>query len=327
MTKNKFSDMKEKLFTIVFFFFLVVGAIGFYQKMHTNSDKKIVFLNNKISPGNSPGKLELAGSLEFGPDAIYEVELKDLSGAGLGHDIIEVSDNVDLDGTLEIVLDGYTPLDVDQFDIITFGGNVSGTFESINMPASMNDWEIDYGFLVPNKVTIYGPNIALPVTLVQFDAREEKAGVVLEWETASEINFDYFTIQHSADGIDFSLLDEIESSDLGRGFYSYVHKNPLKGINYYRLQMVDLDGSFEYSAIETVHVQANGSITFEPNPAFNMINFSEPVDDVKVYDQLGRELIHVYGTGQSLDVSELSNGIYFIAINNEKNTLKLIITK
>jgi len=82
----------------------------------------------------------------------------------------------------------------------------------------------------------------------------DTTNIELYWVTSNEINNDYFTIEKSNDGINFEIVEII----LGAGNsdilleYSFVDKNPINGISYYRLKQTDFDGKFEYSDIISV---------------------------------------------------------------------------
>jgi len=120
----------------------------------------------------------------------------------------------------------------------------------------------------------------LPVKLVRFSAsiftpsgdggREQ---VAVLWETATEINSSHFILERSSNGKDFSKIATIKTK--GAGVYEYVDTAvPLSfgeglGVRFYRLKMVDKDGSFTYSKIVSVSLTTNNSpqITFSPNPA------------------------------------------------------------
>ena len=91
--------------------------------------------------------------------------------------------------------------------------------------------------------------LSLPVHLSSFDASlvGDRCDVLLLWSTQSEENFDYFEVERSNDGISFTSIHQ----EQGRGGtisqnYSFID-NSLQNQYYYRLKMVDKDGSFEYS--------------------------------------------------------------------------------
>ncbi|MCP4124408.1 MAG: hypothetical protein GY751_21895, partial [Bacteroidetes bacterium] len=245
-----------------------------------------VLYDGLISPGHSPGKVTVTGNFTMGSGATYKCELTDPSqAAGVGYDQIDVTGDVALAGTLEIVLDGYSAVNSHYFEIMAFTGSLSGTFTTITgMPSG---WFIDYGNLVPQKVTIYGPTAPnpLPVELVylKVDPKEDKH--VLSWQTASEQNSDYFDIEHSTDAKRFSVIGKVKSQGTSYDThnYSYNHLSPARGINYYRLRQVDLDEKFEYSNIVSARWEAEDldgktGISFYPNPATGNISFDHPVE-------------------------------------------------
>ncbi|MDF9800229.1 hypothetical protein OKW21_005492 [Catalinimonas alkaloidigena] len=97
----------------------------------------------------------------------------------------------------------------------------------------------------------------LPVELTYFSASLLEPHVELNWETASEINSDFFAIERSENGKDFKEIGQLKAagdSDIPLQ-YSYIDEQASKrfsGSVFYRLRTVDFDGSFEYSDITTV---------------------------------------------------------------------------
>jgi hypothetical protein len=114
----------------------------------------------------------------------------------------------------------------------------------------------------------YGDNncilspILLPTGLIGFSGEHIHNGVLLTWKTASESNNDYFTFQHSPDGITFEeigILKGAGSTDVEQ-HYSFVHDRPSKGINYYKLSSTDYDGTIHDKGIISVFTQVNGIV-------------------------------------------------------------------
>jgi hypothetical protein len=141
------------------------------------------------------------------------------------------------------------------------------------------------------------PFSAMPITLKYFrTGAEQTNGVLLEWATAMEKNFDYFEVQVSADGFEFETITKVkgqgESNVLVK--YDYLHTSPVSGRNYYRLKSVDIDETFEYSSLVVAHWNgAIGGISVYPNPTANRritIAFSDETSDVQkmvLFDQTG----------------------------------------
>ena len=276
--------------------------------------KDIVLNDGLISPGNSPGKITITGDFTMDSSATYKCELKDLTGAGSGHDQIDISGNLILSGSLIISLLGYTPNNTDQFTIMKYGGTLSESFSSITgLPAG---WKIDYGVLFPGKITIYGSDSVTPIELLNFRAKKVERQVILTWQTASEQNSDYFIIEHSTDAKTFTSLERVMAQRESRSIhdYSYSDKNPATNINYYRLKQVDLDRKFTYSNITSV-VFNTKNISFYPNPASKTIFFNKPIESVIIQDMQGKEIIKRQIIKSNLDISKLQPGLYFIDIN------------
>lgn len=119
----------------------------------------------------------------------------------------------------------------------------------------------------------------LPIELLDFSAavvRNETA-VLLEWETASEINNHFFTIERSTDGFNwFEIHEQLgagNSNSLMR--YEHLDENPFLGISYYRLKQTDFDGQFEYFPIRSVRIeQGDVALLYRVNTLGQKVNDS-----------------------------------------------------
>ena len=110
----------------------------------------------------------------------------------------------------------------------------------------------------------------LPVELLLFQGREAHNEVVLEWTTATEENFDVFEVERSADGRHFEKIGYVYGVGNASGLthYAFTDEAPMAGNNYYRLKMVDLDQTYEYSPLTRVTTTGNTSAQslIYPNP-------------------------------------------------------------
>lgn len=181
---------------------------------------------------------------------------------------------------------------------------------------------------------------ALPVELLTFEGRPKQDQNILYWISASEENTDYYELQHSSNATTFTPLVELRAAgnSIEEQEYEYIDANPFKGPNYYRLKMVDFDGSFQFSKIIQLDQSLDQQrISLHPNPAkeevfirFDQV-LNEPVS-VAVYDLSGRRLIQQTGlqpiAEQRIDLSTLIYGMYLIEVNTAKETYrkKLLIT-
>jgi hypothetical protein len=179
----------------------------------------------------------------------------------------------------------------------------------------------------------------LPVELVFFTAILERNQVKLNFETASELNNLYFDIEHSTDGAKFNEIGQVNGfgTTSSKQNYSFVDKKPQKGINYYRLKQVDIDGKSEYSNIISIRVGQNKNIQIAPSPAIEMmqVTFDEINENSSRYEVIdvgGRVVLSgdVDADTESLfiDVSNLMSGIYTLqVISPEENLTKLFFKK
>lgn len=184
--------------------------------------------------------------------------------------------------------------------------------------------------------------VLLPVEFVFFDIQVEEEGVNLIWETATESNNQGFEIQRSQDGKIWEALD----FQLGAGSttepqrYSYLDKNALPGINYYRLKQIDYTGAFEYSKVVIAQIKDkyDDPLAF-PNPAKDFVYlslgkksaFASQKIRIKMFDALGGlvkslELTTVHEEIFEIPLSGLAVGAYTIEIDDdlERQYLRII---
>ncbi len=245
------------------------------------------------------------------------------SGAPSGEKILvySLSDSVYIDAT---TLTSPQSVDLTVPADSTYKNGVAAHFETTT---GCND--IEYYDAPP-------PCMSLPVELSQFEAHRENCDVRLNWTVESETQFSHYELQRSSNGISFHLLEEIASAGSnGRNIYQYLDRESSK-INYYRLKMVDLDGSVRYSKMLSVRndcYDGKRMIIF-PNPAvheqhtvLNVKLFSQdPQATLAITDLTGRNLKTMILPVQQdwnmirLNISDLPAGTYFIQHQRKDGT-------
>ncbi|MEM0992344.1 MAG: hypothetical protein AAGI49_04865 [Bacteroidota bacterium] len=169
----------------------------------------------------------------------------------------------------------------------------------------------------------------LPVELTFFEGQfTPKKGVELSWETAAEIDNQGFEIERTSDP---SKAWQPIAFVAGKGTtleiqaYHFIDKQPLSGINYYRLRQVDFDGAFEYSDIIAVKASIEQEkILLYPTTVKDILHIdiqsSETMNRppiIRFFDVMGRP-IQSYQDGRSIfTVSALPNGSYTVVIQLE----------
>ncbi|MBS1663348.1 MAG: T9SS type A sorting domain-containing protein [Bacteroidetes bacterium] len=116
----------------------------------------------------------------------------------------------------------------------------------------------------------------LPVVLVGFTAVSNDKNITLDWNTQIEANSSRFDIERSADGTSWTTIGSVMAkgnSSLPVS-YSFTDQNPLSGVGYYHLRMVDLDNSYVYSEVKVVRTSMVSAVSFFPNPAREYVNVS-----------------------------------------------------
>jgi hypothetical protein len=110
----------------------------------------------------------------------------------------------------------------------------------------------------------------LPVELTSFKGNVTAQGVALTWETASEKNNAYFSVQYSTDGRNFESVGYVEGNGTSAAAhqYSFTHKDPAGGKVYYRLKQVDYDNTSAYSKVIVLETKTKASLPLRvyPNP-------------------------------------------------------------
>ncbi|GAB4262364.1 MAG: hypothetical protein Kow0027_29830 [Saprospiraceae bacterium] len=240
-------------------------------------------------------------------------------------------------GTLSLTKSGNTPnvLTLDTDDIINYNSG------DIDVPNSNGDVYIKIGsnplgeydtaelgnngpgtIKPPAQLTSAGA-APLPVELTRFVASEMNESIVLEWATASELNNAGFEVQRSADGSLWEKIGWVDGHGTSLDFNVYVFEDfkPLKGVNYYRLQQVDYDGSMEYSPIVVVDMELSVQepVIF-PNPMGESAQVQLPEEWagslVSIFDAQGRLLQQVKADGSLMNLSGITSGVYIVKIQS-----------
>jgi len=168
-------------------------------------------------------------------------------------------------------------------------------------------------------ITIYYEDVStLPVSLLNFSAKKSNRSIDISWITEIESDMKHYEIQRSSDGRSFSTIQTIQSrNSLSRTNYAVIDNKPLNGISYYRLKMVETDGSANYSRIASVQYATGNSITVYPTlwRKGAILNISNP----------NNEKLTAYfftPTGQRAGVSTTINStLPTSTLNNLKGTI------
>lgn len=169
----------------------------------------------------------------------------------------------------------------------------------------------------------------LPISLTSFDLTKQNEQVLLKWSTVSELNNEYFEIENSADGRTWKFVSKISGNGTttNTNYYTFIDQKPLNGLSYYRIKQVDFDGQTSYAPIKSISFDKlinDKALRIFPNPVTHHLSIEGFYPDdvrVKIFNILGREMngfsLKNESSTLSLDVSNLSTGIYLLCINHE----------
>ena len=202
---------------------------------------------------------------------------------------------------------------------VTFNGftstmNISGTYYFITADlssgatgsvsttiANSSAFAISSGSVITSitNATLSSAAVPLPIRLLSFTAQSKPDAVTLQWSTDREENFKGFDIERSADGsawTKMAFVASLANYATVTTHYSYTDNTPVTGHVYYRLKMVDADGTFKYSKQLTVIKNTqHASLQNYPNPFRGNTNiaFQLPVTGLaalKVFNTMGAEV-------------------------------------
>ncbi len=225
---------------------------------------------------------------------------------GAGNNVTEIY-AMALDASNNLFITGAT---ISSSDIATPGAYLT---------TNLGNHEIGY-------VAKFDNTIVLPITLDYFTCNSVSNTIELNWATATETNNDFFTIERSTDGMNYTTLATIKgagNSSVTKS-YTYTDEEPLNGENYYRLTQTDYDGHSQTFEPTVCNVNAT-SMQVYPNPSQGLFNIVLPSDIISVSTQIVVNVTNVLGeqvysttlTGQSqfnIDLSHFASGMYFLTI-------------
>ena len=183
-------------------------------------------------------------------------------------------------------------------------------------------------------------NATLPVTLINFNGKNNGSSNLLTWTVANEQNINTYELQRSTDGQNFSSVRSIAAAGSSAYNYSDDITRAVSPVYYYRLKIINRDGGLSYSAIVKIRMSVNEWVVqVNPNPFTENIklNIESPVQDkatIILTDVSGRQLIKQnisISAGNNAfelnEASQLSKGTYVLTIVSSQQTQNIKVIK
>jgi uncharacterized delta-60 repeat protein len=190
------------------------------------------------------------------------------------------------------------------------------------------------------------PYTPLPVTWLYFKGKAAYTSNQLDWATATEKNSSHFVVQRSLDGKGFEKIGEVQAAGNSNQQVAYTFKDENaivfeQKVMYYRLKQVDLDGSFEYSAIVAFNRdKVAKDIVVYPNPFSDLLTLnlvpgnSEGKINVKLTTLTGKTVykqeLKVANGNQKFEFavpSQLASGMYLLRVQHQEKLTVLKVIK
>jgi len=182
----------------------------------------------------------------------------------------------------------------------------------------------------------------LPVTLTRFKGVvENNQSALLSWQIGESINFRKFEVEMSLDGINYSGTGNVGYTP-GKADYQFSQRMYSGVLYYFRLKLVDEDGSFKYSSIVTLRAQEIASesalvILTNPATAGSILKIkagSNQSASLKIYDETGRLMrnkpVSLKAGAQLVEVPEtngLTPGTYLLQISIDQMPVSARLVK
>lgn len=213
-----------------------------------------------------------------------------------------------------------------SFDLSDLGINASN-YNSIVAFVHTLSGTSDQAFVAYNKKTISG----LPVEMVSFQATSENRKVLLNWETASERNNNFFLIEKTMDGKNWETVGKVTgagNSAVSKE-YSIYDLYPNTGISYYRISQTDYDGKTTvYPHVVTVSMSEQSFEGVFPNPTnstLTIMHHAIKAENQTLFSIVGTSgqnvsqnvaMINQFDGTMLIDVRQLPAGMYFLTVGN-----------
>jgi hypothetical protein len=241
-------------------------------------------------------------------------------------------------GSLLTLIPGFTntdrPLRLWAADLSEFGITAANYLSVHKFKVELSG-NSDMAFAAYNNRTLTLSS-TLPVKLTDFTGKKASTGTLLNWTTHTEENSDVFTIERSPDNNSFVSIGSVNASGNTTiaQYYSFADKKPFAGANYYRLKMIDKDGTFIYSPVVKLQFSElpNSAYLF-PNPCKDELIIVHPADKggrVSIYSSAGLLVrsTNAFNSKQTqINVSGLSKGIYLAVWQNGNERMSMTFAK
>jgi hypothetical protein len=189
--------------------------------------------------------------------------------------------------------------------------------------------------------------IPMAVDLLHFSAEKNgSTSTSVVWEVMNEVDFSHYELERSSDGLSFSKIYTTDANCFSNESCNYMYKdiNHVKTV-YYRLKMIDNDGSYKYSHIVSLDENGSNTVNYTLLSSYisdDLLSVSinakrKTTANYLLYNTAGKVVLtdknSSINTGYNenvMNMSSLTSGVYILKIyleNDEKILSAKIIKK
>jgi Secretion system C-terminal sorting domain len=316
---------------------LINENAGSHITGNTGFVRKTMLLNAPVN--TDPGKLGLSfsSSQNLGPTLVERYHYS-VNGQSI-HRVFRIvpANNTSLDATLQLQ---YLDAELNGLDeqLLTAHTSTAGSTWT-NKGGTNNTAANLFTITGLNElawITLAYANAALPVKFSTLEVNCTAGKNILHWQTAQEVNSNYFKIESSGDGLSWQTDGKLPAKGNSSTPYDYYYS--ANNAKYYRLQAVDKDGSFIYTHIMAAACVFNEPGTrLYPNPAQTFTNLiirkTTPGHiQVKLVNSHGQmiwqqQVLLQNNSGQlRIPLAGIAAGIYYVHVQDDtgKQVFKLL---
>ncbi len=193
------------------------------------------------------------------------------------------------------------------------------------------------GFTSFSPFTVTMLMAILPAGSLELSGRNMGNDNFLSWSTSSETNTAYFSVETSLNGTDFTEAGKVTAAVQSNSArtYNYIHQHINNNSYYYRIKLVDADGSITYSKIIRINVAAIKTASLYPNPVKDKttVSFNTQQNTLVTFNVTNASGLLLYSTSQrytkgdhkaNLDFSILPAGMYNLQLKDDTGNVQTL---
>ena len=170
----------------------------------------------------------------------------------------------------------------------------------------------------------------LPLATISLSGTIQNNQNIIYWNTIDNPNIKYFDLEKSTDGFNFNAIKtNIQNESNMLKPIIITDENPFNCINYYRVNICDIDNYCDKSEIISIDNRKEETNYLYPNPIidYGILRLQDQIGQMKVqiFNQLGiLEFENVIDLSKPINLSYLKDGFYILKIVGTKQIFKFV---